>query len=146
MRPAHSISFGQRNGSMSSRHYARACSAFAFALLIGATLSGAQAQVDHSKHSADEHAQHMAREKAQQPKPKKKPTKYTGHEGHSQHQGTPGGAHGAHGAQQNHSGRNAHGMKAFLGPYPMTREGSGTSWVPDATPHEGIHAQFGDWS
>ena len=29
---------------------------------------------------------------------------------------------------------------------PMTREGSGTSWVPDTTPHEGIHGRFGDWS
>ena len=37
-------------------------------------------------------------------------------------------------------------MKAFLGPYPMTREGSGTSWLPDTTPHEGIHATYGDWS
>ena len=26
-------------------------------------------------------------------------------------------------------------MKGFLGPYAMTREGSGTSWVPDTTPH-----------
>jgi hypothetical protein len=37
-------------------------------------------------------------------------------------------------------------MKGFLGPYPMTREGSGTSWVPDTTPHEGIHATAGDWT
>jgi len=42
----------------------------------------------------------------------------------------------------------AHGMamKGFLGPYPLTREGSGTSWVPDATPHEGFHQQLADWS
>jgi len=37
-------------------------------------------------------------------------------------------------------------MKAFLGPYAMTREGSGTSWVPDTTPHEGVHGRFGEWS
>jgi hypothetical protein len=37
-------------------------------------------------------------------------------------------------------------MKSFLGPYAMTREGSGTSWVPDTTPHEGIHGRFGDWN
>src|SRR5947209_7300510 len=36
-------------------------------------------------------------------------------------------------------------MKGFLGPYAMTREGSGTSWVPDVTPHEGIHGRFGEW-
>ena len=28
----------------------------------------------------------------------------------------------------------------------MNREGSGTSWVPDTTPHEGFHQRFGDWS
>ena len=37
-------------------------------------------------------------------------------------------------------------MKGFLGPYSMTREGSGTSWVPDTTPHEGVHGKVGDWS
>jgi hypothetical protein len=36
-------------------------------------------------------------------------------------------------------------MKAFLGPYPMTREASGTSWQPDTTPHEGVHGRIGDW-
>ena len=36
-------------------------------------------------------------------------------------------------------------MKAFLGPYPISREASGTSWQPDSTPHEGIHATYGDW-
>jgi hypothetical protein len=36
-------------------------------------------------------------------------------------------------------------MKGFLGPYPMTREGSGTSWQPDSTPHEGVHQTYGDW-
>ena len=48
------------------------------------------------------------------------PAKQAAHTGHG------GGAHDEHG-----------GMKGFLGPYSMTREGSGTSWVPDTTPHEG---------
>jgi hypothetical protein len=34
-------------------------------------------------------------------------------------------------------------MRGFLGSYSMTREGSGTSWLPDATPHEGVHASYG---
>src|SRR4029079_4688207 len=51
------------------------------------------------------------------------------------HGGHDGGAHDEHGV-----------MKAFLGPYAMTREGSGTSWVPDTTPHEGVHGRFGEWS
>jgi len=37
-------------------------------------------------------------------------------------------------------------MRSALGPYPMTREGSGTSWQPDATPMMGIHMKAGDWS
>ena len=36
-------------------------------------------------------------------------------------------------------------MRGMLGPYPMTREASGTSWQPEATPHEGIHAMSGGW-
>ncbi len=52
------------------------------------------------------------------------------------------------GAEHAHGGH-AHAppeMRAALGPYPMTREGSGTSWLPDATPHQGIHSTLGDWS
>src|SRR5450432_579962 len=37
-------------------------------------------------------------------------------------------------------------MKSALGPYPMTRDGSGTSWQPEATPMEGLHTVQGDWS
>ncbi|MGB3866554.1 MAG: hypothetical protein WBA29_13095 [Xanthobacteraceae bacterium] len=48
-------------------------------------------------------------------------------------------------ATQPHAGHGAH-MSAWLGPYAMTREGSGTSWVPDATPHEGVHRQLAEWS
>lgn len=33
-----------------------------------------------------------------------------------------------------------------LGPLPMTREGSGTSWQPDATPIRAVHAQLGAWT
>jgi len=39
-----------------------------------------------------------------------------------------------------------HGMKSAFGPYPMTREGSGTSWQPDATPMLGLHFLQGEWS
>jgi uncharacterized cupredoxin-like copper-binding protein len=37
-------------------------------------------------------------------------------------------------------------MYAMYGAYPMTRDASGTSWVPDSSPHEGIAASAGDWS
>lgn len=124
--------------------YARACGALAMALAWSAVPSAAKAQqtrTDHSQHGAAEHAKHMVREKAQK---KKKPVKKKGHEGHSRHQATPS-AHAQHGGNQEHAGHESHGMKAFLGPYAMTREGSGTSWVPDVTPHEGIHGRYGDW-
>src|SRR5215213_9400728 len=126
-----------------ARRYARACGALATALAWLATPSAvkAQAHTPHSQHSAAEHAKHVARGKAQK---NKKPARKNGHEGHSRPQTTPS-AHAQHGNQQ-HVGHDAHGMKAFLGRYGMTREGSGTSWVPDTTPHEGIHAQFGEWS
>ncbi len=44
----------------------------------------------------------------------------------------PGMEHGAH-------------MSAMYGPYPMTREASGTSWQPDRARHQGIHAMKGAW-
>jgi hypothetical protein len=37
-------------------------------------------------------------------------------------------------------------MQSALGPYSITREGSGTSWQPDATPMMGQHFMNGDWS
>jgi hypothetical protein len=38
-----------------------------------------------------------------------------------------------------------HPMQGLFGPYPMTREASGTSWQPEAAPHEGIHWTSGAW-
>jgi hypothetical protein len=37
-------------------------------------------------------------------------------------------------------------MNAMYGPYPMTRESSGTSWQPDSTPHQGIHLLERNWT
>ena len=37
-------------------------------------------------------------------------------------------------------------MPAALGPYPMNREASGTSWQPDASPHQAIHIAAGGWT
>jgi len=125
--------------------HALAC-AMGLALTLAWSATGTNAQqshTDHSQHSAAEHAKHTAREKAQ--KKKKVPAEKKGRDGHSRHQPTPS-AHAEHGGNESHAGHETHAMKAFLGPYPLTREGSGTSWVPDATPHEGIHARFGDWN
>lgn len=47
-----------------------------------------------------------------------------------------------------HHIKNGHGgneMHGFYGLYPMTRETTGTSWQPDSSPSEGVHATAGDW-
>ena len=36
-------------------------------------------------------------------------------------------------------------MPSSLGPWPMTRDASGTSWQPDASEHGGVHASAGEW-
>jgi hypothetical protein len=38
-----------------------------------------------------------------------------------------------------------HAMTGALGPYPMTRESSGTAWQPDASQHLGLMTMSGDW-
>ena len=43
------------------------------------------------------------------------------------------------------SGSDAPGHTGALGPYPMTREASGTSWQPDAADMEGRHLLAGSW-
>ena len=37
-------------------------------------------------------------------------------------------------------------MRSAFGPYAMTRDGSGTSWQPEATPMDGLHFMKGGWS
>ncbi len=51
--------------------------------------------------------------------------------GHSQ---MPGGEH------------EGHAMTGALGPYPMTRESSGTAWQPDSSAHLGLMRNSGDWT
>ena len=41
------------------------------------------------------------------------------------------------------SGQDA--MTGMYGPYPMTREASGTAWQPEQAAHEGIHVMRGPW-
>lgn len=50
--------------------------------------------------------------------------------------------HGAM-APADHAGHDA--MAGALGPYPMTRESSGTAWQPDTSEHAGVMTQAGDW-
>lgn len=46
-------------------------------------------------------------------------------------------------AADEHSG---HAMTAALGPYPATREASGTAWQPDASNHMGLMTGSGEWT
>ena len=38
-----------------------------------------------------------------------------------------------------------HAMTGLFGPYPMSREASGTSWQPESTPMFGYHFTKGSW-
>lgn len=44
-----------------------------------------------------------------------------------------------------HQAQHSAHLRGALGPYATTREASGTSWQPEATPMEGVHAMQGDW-
>lgn len=51
-----------------------------------------------------------------------------------------------HSDRLDHSGMDqGAAMTSAFGVYPMTRDGSGTSWVPDAVRHGGVHAEAGGW-
>jgi len=63
------------------------------------------------------------------------------HHDHSMHS-MDDGSTSAQAGHENHDHSMAPGL---LGPYPMTRDASGTSWQPDATPHEGLHLELGGW-
>src|SRR5439155_11846285 len=59
-----------------------------------------------------------------------------------------GGAHGVRAMPgMEHGGHEMGGMhmQGQFGPYPMSREASGTAWQPDSTPHQGIMFMSGDW-
>lgn len=66
---------------------------------------------------------------------------------HHDHEAAPPASATSEADHQGHGDHAGHGgMRGLLGPYPMTRDGSGTSWLPDSAPMSGIHGQVGDWS
>ncbi len=95
---------------------------------------------DHSIMHREQHTQPVKK------KAKAKKKKPAAHGMHSMsHEHMSGMDHGSVSGMDHAGGHAGHEMKGFLGPYGMGREGSGTSWQPDTSPHEGIHAQYGDW-
>jgi hypothetical protein len=111
----------------------------ALALFVSSLARPAIADDDHMHHDHMQH-EHMDQgmdhgqsgRKPPKAEKKKPPISHS-----ASHENMPGMDHGA--------GHSNHDMKGFFGPYGMAREGSGTSWQPDNSPHEGIHAQYGDW-
>src|SRR5262249_18373607 len=69
---------------------------------------------------------------------------------HAQHE-MPGMEHGEHGTEamtgMQHGGHEmgAMHMHGQFGPYPMSREASGTSWQPNSTPLQGVMFMSGEW-
>jgi hypothetical protein len=130
----------------------RACWLCALALATAPGSESASAQQasghDHSQHAmpAMDHSTHRTGKKPKaesKAAPKAKPQSRP----HDAHRATPPAPHADHTAHDSGAMHGEHaGMTGFLGPYPMTREGSGTSWVPDTSPHEGIHGRIGEWS
>lgn len=54
--------------------------------------------------------------------------------------------HGDMAMPDEHAGHDMAAMESPLGPYPMSRDGSGTSWIPEAAPMSGVHKMAGDWT
>ncbi|HWM92860.1 MAG TPA: hypothetical protein VN493_19000 [Thermoanaerobaculia bacterium] len=107
-------------------------SAAAIVLLCGMPLA---AQHEH-EHPAPPPQEEQAQEEQEE---------HEGHEAapqqedHSQHemQDQPGMDHVGHEA--------GHQMPGMFGPYPMSREASGTAWQPESAPHPGLHTTRGNW-
>lgn len=72
----------------------------------------------------------------EQPRPRPAPAKEPAHKEHAMPPGhaMPGGHSMAH-----------EEMQSPFGPYPMSRDASGTSWQPEATPMEGLMWKTGAW-
>jgi hypothetical protein len=131
---------------MALRSTSRCCSLlFGIGLLFAAF--AASAQETRLAEAGHEHHQHSGTppskaQKAKTPSVKKK--KAPAHQHKQSGGGEPAAAdHSGHSSTLHEHGGMA--MKGFLGPYPINREASGTSWQPDTSPHEGVHAALGDW-
>ena len=68
---------------------------------------------------------------------------HSGHAGHGMPAAQPAQSPAQPPAEQPMPGQGA--MAGPLGDYPMTRDASGTSWQPDASPHAGLMTHSGDW-
>jgi hypothetical protein len=129
---------------------------FFASLVCGAAAAQEMQHMDHSMPEMHDHAQHGRTAQRE----------HRSHAGHQQTAGEPaakskgkkepdhsemhhdGGVSMPASEQSGHTGGGhaGHEMMGVLGPYVMAREGSGTSWLPDTTPHQGVHSMAGEWS
>lgn len=92
-------------------------------LLAGLFALAAPAAALGQDHAGHDHHAHQP--------PEPDPGEHAAHTLHA----APGADHAGHG-----------GMTSPLGPWPLSRDASGTSWQPDLSHHGGLHATSGDWS
>jgi hypothetical protein len=108
------------------------------------------AQPDAAPASPVDHSSHQASLPAEAPAPESAGTPESGHEGHDM--AAPDSDAGPEAPPVDHSAMRhdrpgeGHFMAGALGPYPMTREASGTAWQPDTSRHSGIEASSGSWN
>ncbi|HEY5721683.1 MAG TPA: hypothetical protein VIT45_05125 [Allosphingosinicella sp.] len=97
-----------------------------------------------------DHSAHQASPPAEAPASKPNPPIGTEHEGHDMtapdSTAPPGASPEDHSAMGHDKAGEGHFMSGALGPYPMTREASGTAWQPDTSRHSGIEASAGNWN
>ena len=111
------------------------------ALIASAILIAPSAMAQVTDHSA--HEGHTPPAEQTPTKPTPKPA-----EDHSQMDHSKmdhGQMAGMHHSSMNHAEAGSHAMPSAFGAYASTRDASGTSWVPDASSHGGVHATAGDW-
>ncbi len=129
------------------------CVIFFSSLLVVAPVA-AQHQHQHPPPQPPPPAEEKPTQHQHPPEPARPPAQETPEEKRGEQE-----QHGEHGQQpapptaqptehaEQPAGEHAmmHAIPAFLGPYAMTRESSGTAWQPDSAPHQGRHLSRGPW-
>lgn len=106
--------------------------------LLLATPAAAQEHPDHQHHAPRHESHTLSIEDMKPPASPAGELRATGQLDHAEH------AEHAEPVDE-HAGHDMTAMNSAFGAYPMTRDGSGTSWIPEAAPMEGRHRMVGDW-
>jgi hypothetical protein len=103
--------------------------------------SAAQAQ-PHAGHTMPQPAPAPAKPAAESPSPAQGAQPHAEHTKPQAQPAQPQASAADHGQM---AGMDHGATTGALGPYPMTREASGTGWQPDASEHAGAMSMGGDW-